>query len=107
MEIDVKQRATRSGPSAGCGRPAKHLALRNRAIVCKNSAGQTVGLLWTRERSCRSLSLHDTLSASRSLVAGRDLQPFVNGACVQEAYARDKQEERARRRRANESFRGV
>ena len=37
MEIDVKQRATRSGPSAGCGRPAKHLALRNRAIVCKNS----------------------------------------------------------------------
>ena len=45
-EIDVKQRATRSGPSAGCGRPAKHLALRNRAIVCKNYAyGSGIRLL--------------------------------------------------------------
>src|ERR1035441_8646008 len=35
MEIDVKQRASRSGPSTGCGKPAKHLALQNRRCAQK------------------------------------------------------------------------
>ncbi len=34
-KLTFKQRASRSGPSTGCGKPAKHLALQNRRCAQK------------------------------------------------------------------------